>query len=359
MLRSLTHPSRAALCFGAVAAFAYCLAIGGVSFLREAEIRDHFNLRVESDLRFRINELNNYRDNITRDLSVFATMRDVRELFPALSSAFDVLGEARVRQLYIDLNPHPRGKKQDLDEAVDGSSYSKLHGNLHRGFRSQVEMRNYYDFIFLRSDGRIIYSVGKEDDFGRSVKEAPLEGSVLGRVFARSIDANPGSIVTEDFAPYGPSGDGLFQFIGTPVYARGNVVGVIVIQARSELFASVMRTDKSYFSGLKSYIVNTEGRNLTDPGASVASVSVGALKGASGTMRTKGGAGNDVYAAYAPFDWFGLKWAAVTELDNYIVVGRKYAGVVPLTLLGLICVLFSALAGWLLGERDSGSRTSD
>ena len=56
-----------------------------------------------------------------------------------------------------------KGLKHHLDNAGDGSSYSKVHEFYHQTIRSYLEKFGYYD-IFLVDDetGYVVYSVFKE-----------------------------------------------------------------------------------------------------------------------------------------------------------------------------------------------------
>lgn len=346
---------RVSAAFGLLAAFGFIVAIAGVTVLRETELNEHIELSATSDLRFRVAELEKYRDQVAQDLNWFASSRAIQNAFLDFSESVNLLGakaEELLRQHYIENNPYPIGEKHKLDQALDGSEFSRVHALYHATFRVGVDYRNYYDLLLVRPDGRIVYTVSKEQDFPRSVYSELLGGTALRDVFDDSLNQAPGQIVTREFSSYAPSAGQSAQFVGIPSYLHGEIIGVVIVQLRLDPFQQAMWTDRSYFAGLKCYVVSTNGKSLVDPGVTVAAIAAEAQKGASGAHRTRGGDGNEIYAAYTQFDWFGLTWAVVTELDYSFANRRKYAGVVPLTLLGAFAVAVGCILGWLFGARD-------
>jgi GAF domain-containing protein/HAMP domain-containing protein len=83
---------------------------------------------------------------------------------------------------YIAHNPHPTGKKSLLDDAGDGSEYSKMHATYHPVIRHFLEKFGYYDIFLLDPEtGDMVYSVFKEVDFATSLLTGVYQKTNLGR----------------------------------------------------------------------------------------------------------------------------------------------------------------------------------
>jgi len=83
--------------------------------------------------------LQGWLESIGSDLTVLATTPSVREALQRFSAAWERMGEdpgALLTAAYIDENPHPVGKKDELDVASDGSAWSRSHKDYHPGLRS-------------------------------------------------------------------------------------------------------------------------------------------------------------------------------------------------------------------------------
>ena len=131
---------------------------------------------------------------------------------------------------YIVRNPHPEGRRRLLDDAGDGSAYSKLHAVYHPLMRTAAATLNFADFLMVEpKTGRILYTVDKDADFGTSLQAGPYRRSNLAAAAARCAAApDPSATCLEDFADYLPSDGSPEAFMAAPVIDGGVVIGVLV-----------------------------------------------------------------------------------------------------------------------------------
>jgi methyl-accepting chemotaxis protein len=223
-----------ALCLGA--ALTVAAGVGLASY--EAAHRstetliDDSLLAVASGAR---DKLSAYVSSIEDDAVVMAQMPSVRQALAQLSVAWRDMGPqagAALQQAYIAGNPHKVGERQNLDQASDGSAYSRAHGLWHPALRAFQQRRGYYDLFFIDPQGHVIYTVFKEPDFATSLKDGPWRDSDLARVWREaSTRAKPGDVVFTDFKPYAPSDNAPAGFVATPVTAAdGTMLGTLVLQ---------------------------------------------------------------------------------------------------------------------------------
>jgi PAS domain S-box-containing protein len=153
-----------------------------------------------------------------------------------------------LQELYLAENPNPIGKKDRLDDAGDGSAYSSIHKDYHPIIRSFLEKFEYYDIFLIDPDtGEIVYSVFKEVDYGTSLLTGPYKDTNLAKVFrtARNSFARD-FVILEDFELYSPSYNSPASFIGSPVYHRGKMIGVLVFQMPIDRINDIMTSQQAW-----------------------------------------------------------------------------------------------------------------
>lgn len=294
---------------------------------------------------------------------------------------------------YIANNPNPLGKKNELDQANDGSAYSAMHPRIHAYARRAVQDYGLYDFFLVDAQtGFVVYTYFKELDFATSLRDGPWAQSGLGQAFSKAVAAkNSNDVLITDYAPYRPSYDDQASFVSTPIIEDGRTIGVFIVQLPIDRVNQIMTfSDKWKDVGLgdsgETYLVgpdktprsisrfmkqNSAGfvdlmRGLNMPQNKLAAMdsrdsNIGlmtvdtrgvqsALAGQAGTAVYPDYRGINVLGSYAPIDVLGLRWAILSEIDesesNAPVValqrGIAIAGLATLFLVGLIA-LFAGL----------------
>lgn len=264
-----------------------------------------------------------------------------------------------LQDLYFASNPNAVGEKENMDDAGDGSKYSKIHLKYHSVIRNFLRKFGYYD-IFLVDDktGHIVYSVFKEIDYGTSLLYGPYSNTNFARAFSKAREATePGFIVLEDFENYPPSYAAPASFIASPVFDGDEKIGVLLFQMPIDKINEIMtnngkwketglgETGETYLVGSdfkmrsnsrflvedkKSYInylkeSGVQKKTLDEIEAHSTSISmqevktetvVEALKGQKGQRVIKDFRGASVFSAYAPINILGMNWAILAEISE-------------------------------------------
>ena len=268
--------------------------------------------------------------------------------------------KARGMQLdFIANNPAPLGEKDEMQKAGTGSSYDRTHARWHEDFRDFQENFGFYDIFLVdaRTDA-IVYSVFKEADFGTSLTSGPFADSGIAEAYERVVSMDePGTTVLTDYARYTPSYELPASFIATPVQAYGSTVGAIIFQMPIDAISEIMTVDGQWQDfGLgetgQAYLVGPDGvlrsesrGMIEDPAAFTESLEATgtpegvveaireagtavsylkrdsravdeALAGNSGFTEITGNDGQPAFAAYAPFDYGGTRFALVAEINK-------------------------------------------
>lgn len=180
-----------------------------------------------------------------------------------------------LQKSYIVDNPHPAARRKLMDDAGDGSAYSKVHAAYHPLMRTAAETLGFFDFLMVDPrTGRIIYSVDKEGDFATSLLAGPYRNSNIASAAARCAQSpDPSATCLDDFAPYLPADGTPAAFIAAPVIDQGAVIGVLVAELsinelddivtggrrwRHEGFGA---TGEAYLVG-PDFLVRSNGRNF-------------------------------------------------------------------------------------------------
>ena len=292
---------------------------------------------------------------------------------------------------YIVANPHPAVRRKLLDDAGDGSGYSKLHAAYHPLLRTAATTVGFFDLMLADAkSGRLIYTVEKEVDFTTSLQDGPYRGSNVAAAVANcAVRADPSAVCLQDFAPYAPSGGAPIAFMAAPVIDQGVVTGVLVAQLSNEEIDNVVTGDRRwqwegfgetgeaylvgpdelvrsaprafyedrdrYFSSLKSVGVSDEEIGAIQRyGTPVLHQRVDtkatrtALAGVAGTGEIIGYRGVPTLASWGPLAIPGVHWGIVAKIDS----AEAYAPIAQLRrdlLLvgGLALLVVAATAAWL------------
>ena len=296
-----------------------------------------------------------------------------------------------LQDLYIVKNPHPEGRRDLLDNAGDGSAYSKLHAIYHPLLRTAGATLGFQDFMIVDPrSGRLIYTVDKDPDFATSLRAGPYRHSNLAAAAARcATSPDPSATCLEDFSAYLPA-DGLpSAFMAAPVIDQGVVTGVLVAELSIEEIDAIVTggrrwrnegfgsTGEAYLVG-PDFLVRSSGRNyfenadlyfseLKAGGAAEEEIAAikrygspmlhqradtsatrAAIGGVEGVGEVVGYRGVPTLASWGPIRIPGVKWALVAKIDATEAFAPVYRLERALLIVGAIAFLVVIVTGaWL------------
>lgn len=285
---------------------------------------------------------------------------------PKIFSALDATALA-MQIAYIADNPNPLGEKHWLDSADPGSAYGVIHARFHPFYRDYLERFGFYDiFLVEPTEGRVIYSVFKELDYGTRLTEGPYRESDLGKAFRTARGLQAGEIYQTDYRPYLPSYDDEAAFVASPIYRGEQLLGVLIFQIPIDGINTVMTSngrwpdiglgksgetylvgpDKTLRTASRFRIEDFAGyvQSLRDAGVAakildtIAAKSSGiglqpvntegvdrALAGETGFSAFDDYRGVPVLSAFTPASIEGLSWVLMSEIDMSEALGPAYA----------------------------------
>lgn len=292
---------------------------------------------------------------------------------------------------YIVTNPNPAQRRNLLDDAGDGSDYSRLHAMYHPLMRAAATTVGFFDLMVADpKSGRLIYTVQKEVDFTTSLQAGPYRRSnVAAAVASCALTPDQSATCLEDFAPYAPSGGAPIAFMGAPIIDRGVVIGVLIAQLANEEIDNVVTGGRNwrqegfggtgeaylvgpdylvrsaprafyeererYFAELKSGgISDEEIADIRRYGTPVLHQRIdtkatrAALAGVEGTGEIIGYRGVPTLASWGPLAIPGARWALVAKIES----AEAFAPIAQLrrnlmVVGGLALLTVAATAAWL------------
>ena len=275
-----------------------------------------------------------YLGSIRRDLRMQANNPVIIDAFRDFSIGWKNLGDnagAHLRENYIEKNPyHPAGRKQ-LNDPGDGSLYSWTHDQFHPPLREFVELHGYRDMLLIDLQGRILYSVMKQDDFAVDLDARPENDDGLVRAFQGAMKASsPLAEQFVDFSHYLPAEGRPTSFIATGLYDEvGERLGVLVLEMPVYRINRVMNvsagmgeTGETFIAG-QDLLARSDSRFATKSTILERRVDSGpvkaALSGESGVMVSaetdEAGTVSQKLSAYAPLDFLGARWAIIAQVN--------------------------------------------
>ena len=318
---------------------------------------------VESTREGRFDQLTMLMSNLETDLKVTVGRAKIIAASKGLSGAFTAMGNgagAQLAKAYVEGNPHPLGERHKLDMATDGSAYSLVHKDFHFTLRDLGLKKGYNDVLLISPAADVVYSMAKEPDFGRNLKDGDLQGTGLQQA-AQAVLDNPTKefVAFSSFQNYGPSQGQVAAFLAGPVLdpESGSLVAVLVFQLPVSLVNKVLQESAGLGETGEAYLVGSDHLMHSDSRLSKESTALKqkveseqalkALAGESGVMAAEDYRGVDVLGAYQPLDFLGAKWAVLVEIDEAEV--DKPAVALMLQILLVILMATGVVA--VLGKR--------
>lgn len=158
-----------------------------------------------------------------------------------------------------------------LTDARDGSTWSDVHAQAHRGYLRVVEELGLIDLYLIEaSNARIVYSVGKRPDLGTNLRTGPFSGSVLANAVDEVLDDPDGGAVLTDMALYDATPNEVVGVLATPVLDGERLVGVLAMMYDGRSFTELVAADEQWQQAGSDdsgdvYLISDDGTTRSDP----------------------------------------------------------------------------------------------
>ncbi len=296
-------------------------------------------LRAEEDHRLlalleaRKDGFEQYLYSIEKDLHINAVSPFILQAVRDFNQGWEQLAEsgenpsAYLKKHYIENNPYPLGEKEKLDAASEGSYYSQAHRQYHPWFRTLQQDRGYYDVFLFNAEGKLVYSVFKENDYATDLINGPWKATDLSKVFRDAKNsADPSYFAFTDFAPYEPSNNVPASFIAQPLFDGETFIGVLAYQMPIETITA--RVDSEVGLGKTGQIILIGQDKLARSNSHLIHEDIVlkksfdiepvdlALQNQHGVMDITDSNGEELIAAYAPLSFENTAFALIATITK-------------------------------------------
>ncbi|MEC4727306.1 sensor domain-containing diguanylate cyclase [Shewanella sp. D64] len=315
--------------------------------------------KLSSLLESRSTALNTYFSVIEKDLIFHAQSPLVISAVEHFSQAWIALDKDQTQKLqnsYIPMSPFSNEQKS----ALNASIYDQYHGDYHPAFTNLVSTREFHDLFLFNTQGELIYTVKKEEDFATNLITGRWNKTHLSELI-QQINNQPhiNKHLFADFSPYEPSNNAPASFIASPVFdSNRQYIGIIAFQMPIAPLNRVMHVTAGMGKSGETYLVGPDLLMRSDSrfflGQSILKTQVDtvsvhrALVGEAGNARIEDYRGVSVFSAFAPVNFLGTRWAIIAEIDTNEILSPVYSMNRFLMLSGAIIAIVIFFLGYLL-----------
>ena len=194
---------------------------------------------------------------------------------------------------------------------------------------------DYYDIFLINLQGRIVYSVFKEINFGTYLINGPYRETDLATFFKKASKAgkegNRDAAFLSDYKKYTPKYEASASFISSPVIKNGTFLGVAIMQKPTDKNTAVMsdhqglgKTGDSYLVGsdylMRSNSHQVEAINVANAFAQHRELKneiiEETLSGKKGSRIYQNLSGNDSQVASVPVSVGDSTWVLTSEIET-------------------------------------------
>ncbi|MCF8487215.1 MAG: methyl-accepting chemotaxis protein [Rhodobacteraceae bacterium] len=264
-----------------------------------------------------------------------------------------------LQQAYIVGNENPIGQKDALMSAENGGLYDTVHRQVHPYFRDTLTRFGLYDiFLIEPQQGRIVYTVEKETDFGTSLFSGPYRDTAFARAVQAMVkDAGQIPYSFVDFEAYEPSYNDQASFLLVPLTDASGLQGILAFQISLDFVGKVLAIGEHRGQSTQAYLLGKDGALKSIPrlskGASIGTLMSGGVaeqvrRGIEGVTQSANHDAVQVVAASGPLSIIGLDWVLVSEiaLDEAMISAdaMQRAAIMTETGVGLVIFVLGLLA---------------
>ncbi len=241
---------------------------------------------------------------------------DIVSATTALSNSFRSTGATRARGLYLG--------KPALQDAADGSDYSKVHANQQSFFTGYIKIHGYPDAFIIDPAGNIVYSTQKDDSFATNLMTGAFKDSGLAALYKQLQAAPDGKAYVADLAMHGKD---WAMFIGSPIYDGTRQVGILAYRLPLTAINNIVQDRVGFSQTGETYLAGKVGDNIlyrSDRVVKTGNIGgqrtattyvVDALAGKPVTDFEVGSTGAYEVATAYPLQFLNLNWAIVSTVS--------------------------------------------
>lgn len=299
-----------------LAVLVVALIVAALFFQRSYEQRAEADAtrQLTTMLMLRESVLHSYLESLRSEVTLWSGQPIVRDILRRLNTVAQQGDSEAVKHF------------GEIDAALlDNASGARGAQTLDEGIRNFALHHDYYDVFFIGPEGDILLTVAREDDYGTNLIDGPYADSGLGRLYAALMTSGEDIVAMEDFSLYPPSNNEPAAFLGAKVIENDELLGVYAIQIPEQPINQIMQFSAGMGETGEIYLVGEDGlmrstSRFFDDSTVLRTTVAGAtlekaLADEAGLSIVDDYRGIPVYSAYRLFEFEGIRWAVLAEMD--------------------------------------------
>ncbi|MEM1374458.1 MAG: methyl-accepting chemotaxis protein [Pseudomonadota bacterium] len=229
--------------------------------------------------------------------------------------------------------------------------YRAAHDRYAATFEALVDTGDFQDILLIDTQGNVVFSVTKGEEFARNATDRVLGASDLGTVFRGAKNNEGSNPIYSGFRAYAADNYRMSSFMARPLTDRsGNFIGLVVFRMQIARLHDILGDPSNLGRTGRAILVASNRKEVvTDIGAER---SVGKDYDLGPVRRALGGHsgsaelildGEDTFAHFAPLSFLGKSWAILIAQDQAEIAAPARAMVRDMTRESAFVVLFSVI----------------
>ena len=229
-------------------------------------------------------------------------------------------------------------------------------------FENFIQTYGYRELKLIASDGQVIFSALRGDDYQQNLTQAAWRDQPMGRMAQAGL--NERVTLISDLAINPQSGEPS-QFLVSPVISDGVLTAVLMLELPIASLNRVMQTRQGLGEAGETYLVGSDGRlrsdsvrfethqvqrSLPSADAQMSEAVARALRGETGRLSEAGLDHQPALKAFVPLSFDGQQWALIAEMDQAQATAAVRALMWQISLLATLTVAAVLLATWLISR---------
>ncbi len=170
----------------------------------------------------RARQVQMYFSNLDGVLKTLSTSSDVIQGYVELASSFRDLGADEARAMYLN-------RSEQLN-AGDGSRYSTAHARYLPLFREWERDLSVTDVFLVDTDGSVVFSVEKGDEFGTSLVTGKYADVPVAQLYRMLRAQTTSDLRMVDFSKFSMPKEQRAAYLGRTLVANGQTVGMLIME---------------------------------------------------------------------------------------------------------------------------------
>ena len=188
-----------------------------------------------------------------------------------------------------------------------------------------------YDFLLIDLNGNILFSVKRNEDLGKNLRNGPLSSTKLSSSFLKTIKT--GKMQFSDLEHYPPSSNLTSGFLTTPVIDNdGNLIGVMAVQILPKYIQKALDT---HVEGNYHYLVGKDGISRSDFSSDKKALTIQVNNQQVQDWREKHIVNHETFVTYTnpanktvmgihkDIEILGIKWILISEVSHESLFADK------------------------------------